>query len=155
MKPGGTGPVAFATPPGYPAAAVGDGLGVGLGDGVGLGLAVGVGVAVGAVVGCAVGAAVGAAVGTSLLAVVGAAVGDALALADGLGAALTVGAGVDVKVAAFTVGVDIGGVCVAAAALGASVPMKPSFEFAAPLQPANSRTAMQAMAAGALTITSV
>ena len=151
MKPGGTGPVAFATPPGYPAAAVGDGLGVGLGDGVGLGLAVGVGVAVGAVVGCAVGAAVGAMVG----AVVGAAVGDALALADGLGAALTVGAGVDVKVAAFTVGVDIGGVCVAAAALGASVPMKPSFEFAAPLQPANSRTAMQAMAAGALTITSV
>ena len=151
MKPGGTGPVAFATPPGYPAAAVGDGLGVGLGDGVGLGLAVGVGVAVGAVVGCAVGAAVGA----SVLAVVGAAVGDALALADGLGAALTVGAGVDVKVAAFTVGVDIGGVCVAAAALGASVPMKPSFEFAAPLQPANSRTAMQAMAAGALTITSV
>ena len=151
MKPAGTGPVAFATPPGYPAAAVGDGLGVGLGDGVGLGLAVGVEVAVGAVVGCAVGPAVGA----SVLAIVGAAVGDAVALAGGLGAALTVGAGVEVKVAAFTVGVDDAGACVAAAALGSSVGMKPPPELVVPLQPTKSRTATTAMSAGDLMVASV
>ena len=155
MKPGGTGPVAFATPPGSPAAAVGEALGVGLGDGVGDGLAVGVGVALGAIVGCAVDAAVGAAVGTSVLAVVGAAVGGALALADGFGAVLTVGPGVEVKVAAFTVGVDVEAAGVATAALGSSVGMNPPPEFFVPLQPTKRRIATHAIATGDLTVASV